>query len=84
MPYKEESEKVKRKNVLLSLEPDLEQLLRDLSHVLYPDGNPRALSQTAEDAIKLLANQAKHQQLLKEYKELMRKAQILKQEVETS
>jgi len=68
-------------NILISIPKKLEEDLRDLAQIIYPDKKRGGLSLTAEDAIILLANQSKYHELLTKYRQLREETEKLKQEI---
>jgi len=70
-----------KSNVLISISPQLEQDLRDLAKILFPDKTRGGLSLTAEQAIRGLAQMEKYKGLLADYRKLRKRAEDLRDEV---
>jgi hypothetical protein len=76
--------KVERELILLSVSPKFARLLRDLAKILYPDNPKGSLSRTAEDAIRILANQEKYEQAIQKLRETQNEIVGIMEEVKES
>jgi len=70
-----------KSNLLISIDPKLEEDLRILSKILYPNKDRGGLSLTAEEAIKTIVNKVKYRELIEQYRKLAEEARMLKEDV---